>query len=198
MKRVLFIVLVAFCLVFPTRAQNTSGTDFWLTFGRVGAFDDISLLNFRIRIVGGDKPTWVRIDFTHLGTFDVFNINAYQVYDYILDNTQKNAVYNKIMGIKDYSIRVTTEKPVTVYAMCGIANYCPVTNVLPVTALGTEYCQISYLPSNFNTGLDAYAVLATQKQVWHNDVLEATLTAGEVYYRTESADKKDKLNRNVG
>jgi len=190
MKRVLFIALVAICIVFPTRAQNTAGTDFWLTFGRVLSFDDISPLNFRIRIVGEYEPTWVRIDFTHLGTFDVFNINAHQVYDYVLDNTQKNAVYNKTMGINDFSIRITTQKPVTVYTMCGYAAYSPITNVLPVSALGTEYYQISYLPSNYASGLDAYAVLATlnNTQVWHNGNLEATLDAGDVYYRTESAD----------
>lgn len=195
MKTVKYFLIVSALFVqsiFPLQAQNTEGKEFWLTFGRVLIFDDINLLNFRVRIVGGYEPTWVRIDFTHLGTYDIFNINSHQVYDYILDNTQKNAVYNKTMGKTDYSIRVTTEKPVTVYAMCGVANYCPITNILPVSALGTEYYQISYLPvvSAGSSGLDAYAVLATQNntQIWHNDNLEATLDAGEVYYRTEFAD----------
>jgi len=190
MKKIFFIILVAICLVFQTRAQNTSGTDFWLTFGRVMNGDNANLFDFRIRIVGGNEPTWVRIDFTHLGTFDIININAHQVSDYILDNAQKIAVYNITVGVNNYSIRITTGKPVSVYAMCGFASYCPTTNVLPVTSIGTEYYQISYLPSNVNTGLDAYAVLATQNntQVWHNDILEATLNAGDVYYRTEFGD----------
>ncbi|MCL2289198.1 MAG: IgGFc-binding protein [Bacteroidetes bacterium] len=192
MKKIFFIVLGALLAVSPIRAQNTSGTDFWLTFGRVIIWDDPSFFSFRIRIVGGYEPTSVRIDFTHLGTHDVFNINPHQIYDYILDNTQKNAVYNKTTGITDYSIRITTQKPVTVYTMCGLANYCPVTNVLPVTAFGTEYYQISYLPTIVSgaSGLDAYAVLATQNntQVWHNGNLEATLNEGDVYYRTEYAD----------
>ena len=191
LKKLFFIIMSAVLAVSPIRAQNTAGTDFWITFGRIMTFDNPSLLSFEIRIVGGNEPTWVRIDFTNLQTHIDFNINSYQVYNYILDNTQNNAVYNISMGITDYSIRITTEKPVTVYAMYGFGNYWPITNVLPVTALGTDYYQISYLPTIINgSGLDAYAVLATQNntQVLHNDILEATLNAGEVYYRTEYSD----------
>jgi len=189
-----FFGFVAFIIqsVFPLQAQNTEGDEFWLTFGRNGQIipNFENLLILQIRIVGGSKQTEGNISFTHLGTNKKFTINPYEVYDCILDLEQQQAVYNTVMGKTDYSVHITTDNPVSVYAY----NHYPstnddVTNVLPVNVLGNEYYHISYTPFMLQF-MDAYAVVATKNntQLYHNGDLAETLNAGQVYYRTSTTD----------
>ena len=137
MKKRFYLIIVALLSVSTIRSQTTSGTDFWLTFGRNWAVYPGDL---QIRIVGGDEATTGTIEFTELGTSVPFSLSPYEVYTYNLDNDQKNAVYNTNMGISDKSIHITTHnnKAVTVYAMNQQGATTDATNILPITALGTE------------------------------------------------------------
>ena len=174
-------------------AQSTEGREFWLTFGRNGPFV-ISQGELEIRIVGGNLPTTGTIFFTNLGTSVDFNLAPHQIYTYSLDNNEKQAVYNTTMGVSNRSIRIITyDEPVTVYAMSSFQTT-DATNILPVTALGMEYFNISHIPYLFEgTGVntyDAYAVVATEDntKVYQDGILLGTLNRGGVYYQIKNSD----------
>jgi hypothetical protein len=176
---------------FSLFAQSTEGKEFWLTFGNVANIPmvpgNVNLFDMQIRIVGGSEATSGTIFFTELGTSYEFNIDPYEIYIYALEEDEKYAVYNTLSnGITDYSIRIVTLQFVSVYASINLTGmiYNDVSNVLPVTALGTEYYAISY--KVFSAANDAYGVVATQNdtQLFINGVPVAILNAGQVFYKT--------------
>jgi hypothetical protein len=202
MKSIQYVLISTILLmqsIFSLEAQNTEGTDFWLTFGKNHIYSNNTLLRLQIRVVGGSNQTEGRIYFTHLETYIDFNINPYGTYTYNLYLAEREAVYNTVMGITDYSMHITTSKPVSVYAY----NHYPdilddVTNVLPVTALGTKYYHMSYTVNRISfitLLLDAYAVVAIKDntQLYHNGELIETLNAGQVYYKTSDVDMTGSL-----
>jgi len=181
------------------QGQKTEGTDFWLTFGKnANNLSSPTALIFQIRIVGSSKQTEGRIYFTNLGTYIDFTVNSNGVYDLDLNLYQRIASYNTVTGKTNYSIHITTDNPVSVFAFNDWSGYIhDVTNVLPVEALGKDYYHISYtryVPNN-PPYWDAYAVIATKNntQLYHNGVLAETLNAGEVYYRTSDTDMTGSL-----
>jgi len=185
MKRVFYFIIVLLLSVSSIWAQGFEGRDFWLTFGQNSSGSHL-LVNLQIRIISGNEPTTGIIYFTNLDTEVHFDIGAQEVFPYPLDNTEKQAVYNTMMGISNCSIHITTNHPVTVYALNQLSASTDATNILPVKALDADYYQISYTPYS----VDAYAVVATKDNtnLSHNGVWEATLDAGKVYYRTSSSD----------
>ena len=192
MKRICFFLLrVLFVIqsIYSLQAQNTSGTDFWLTFGKNSTcfYTEVDL---QIRIVGGDLPTTGTIAFTELGTSIPFNLLPQEVFTYNLNDDEKQAVYNTTMGKFSKSIRITTapNQPVTVYALNQAMMSADATNIFPITALKTDYYHISYTHS-FGC-LDAYAVIATENntKIYHDGSEVEMLNAGEVYYLTSSTD----------
>ena len=188
MKKIFFITVTALLFVVSTQAQTTSGTEFWLTFGKnTGTPNSLEL---QIRIVGGERPTTGTIHFTNLENSINFNIAAQEVYTLTLNSAQKIAAINLNLGISNRSIYITSNEAITVYAMNQGLRTTDATNILPTTVLGTDYYDISYKTANY---LDAYAVVATQNntQVHHGDKLVATLDAGQVYYRTSNTDMPD-------
>ena len=185
------------------QAQNfgSRGKDFWLTFG-----ENMSLtraeITFQVRIACDSVDATGIIYLTALDYAIDFSVPAGEVYTYTFTSYEKTGLYNTNPGtINNYSIRVTTDNPVQVYAI----NRAPsasadATNVMPVHALGTDYYHISYIPIK-EPGMpplgipdadkrDAYAVIATQNntQVRHNNTLVATLNMGQVYYRGSATD----------
>ena len=206
MKRIycfLITILLFISAIYPLQAQTTGGKKFWLTFGNNAGYS-YNTLDLQIRIVGGDAPTSGTIEFTDLGTSIPFSVLAQQVYTYSLDNTEKQAVYNGVAGKSNRSIHITTNNPVTVYALTQHTATTDATNVLPVTALGTDYYQISYEPFYYTyyvpipppptpwtgTHLDAYAVIATEDDIHisYNGAPLPVLNTGQVYYQTSSTD----------
>ena len=187
-KKIFYIIIIALLSLSSLKSQTTSGTEFWLTFGRVTSGNMPSNLDIQIRIATNNLPASVTIYFTHLDVSETFTIPAYEVFTYdILDTNQKNAVYNTTTGITDYSIYISSSEEVSVYTCIGAGSMRDATNVLPVTALGTEYYQISYTPYSC---LDAYAVIATEDNtsVSYNGETPIMLDAGEVYYRASTTD----------
>ena len=187
MKQILLNLFTFFFLcIVSIQAQTTSGTDFWLTFGKNGnVFDPFEL---QIQIICGEEPATGSIYFTELSNSVDFSIVPYEVYMIALNSAQKFAVINQINGISNLSVHITCDKPVTVYAMNQSFRYTDATNVLPTTALGTDYYNISY--KSYKDAEDAYAVVATQNntQMYLDGELAATLDAGQVYYKSLSTD----------
>jgi len=167
------------------QAQNTEGKDFWLTFGHTFSYS-WNWIDIQIRIVCGDKPANGSITFTKLGTSVNFNLNSYEIFTYNLDDTQKEAVRNQTMGITNHSVFINASEKLTVYAFSNMNYIAEATCVLPVTALGREYYQISYKESMAYS--DSYAVVATQNNttVYHNGTPVATINTGQVYCRTST------------
>jgi len=172
-------------------AQTTEGKEFWVTFGRVGPFPmvpaGVNSFDMRIRIVSGKETTSGTIYFTNLEDSVNFNMDPYEIYTHILNNTEKYAVYNETTGTTNFSIRITASNPVSVFASNRFGdNFSDVTNILPVTALGRKYYAISYKSATNHS--DAYAVVATLNNtyLYHNGDSVATLAAGEVYYRAST------------
>jgi hypothetical protein len=185
---ILLIVLFSLFGHFLLHAQiDTRGTDFWLAFGKNSSANSSSSVEFQIRVVGGDQPATGSIDFTGLGTSIPFTVAAGQVFTHSLSLAQKNAVDNMLGGINT-SVHITSDMPITAYALNQQSATTDATNILPVPALGMEYYHISYQP--ISSRLDAYAVIATENStnVYHNNTPVATLNKGQVYYRTSSSD----------
>ena len=190
MKKIYFFILAILLLgALSTRAQNTDGTEFWLTFGKnyLYSYNDVDL---QIRIMSRELPTQVTIEFTALGTSESFVVPPWGVYTYPLKNSEKEAVYNTVDGTSERSIRITSEYPITAYALNQGLNSTDATNLLPVSALGTNYYQISYQPMGSVSEKDAYAVVATEDntELSHNGTVLGTLNTGWVYYKTSETD----------
>ncbi|MCL2511524.1 MAG: hypothetical protein FWF09_05690, partial [Bacteroidales bacterium] len=196
----LFTLLVALFLlgIASLKAQSTGGTEFWLTFGAnypLSAINPEGYTNanyeFQIRIVAGEFETKARIHFNGLGTNSGWvTIAPQEVYTYQLTPDERLASYNTQTATNNRSIRIESDRPITVYALNQAKATTDATNVFPVTALSTDYYHISY--TAISNALDAYAVVATENgtQVYHNNGTTpvATLNAGEVYYRTSTTD----------
>jgi len=182
LKKLLF--MIALCTPLSLSAVDTRGTDFWVTFGD-NLNRPITQINLQVRVVGAGQAATGTIHFTELGTSRTFSVAANGVFTYDFTDEEKTATYNRVMGINNRSVRITSSAPVMVYALNQSSASTDATNVLPITALGTEYFQISYQPIHAPGG---YAVIATENttRVYHDGVLAATLNAGQVYYRVSS------------
>ena len=183
MKKLLYFIAVVLLSVSSLRAQDTKGTDFWLTFGN-NRGNSYTVVDLQMRIVNGGMNNTVSIVFTESGATDTYPLAPQEIKTIELLSGQKQAVYNVTQGESSKSIHITTEHPVTVYALNQANVTTDASNILPVTALGTEYYHISYFPQSGL--LDAYAVIATENntKIFHNGSEVAMLDVGKVYYHT--------------
>ena len=194
-KRLLGILIAMFVACFPVFSQGltTQGTDFWLTFGNSMREKTYLMVELQIRVVAIDQAATGTISFTNLGTSVSFSVAAGQVYNYILSDTEKQAVYNDFTIpnsniTSNLSVHITSSTPVMVYALNQGGWSTDATNILPEQALGTNYYHISAMAYAPYLCSDAYGVIATQNntQIYHNGTLSATLNRGQVYYRTSA------------
>ena len=187
MKNIFYTIIALLLSVSAIKAQDTSGTDFWVTFGYnpQGGKSEPAL---QIRIVSGDNPTTGNIYFTHLGTSLSINIPPQDVMTYTLTGDEIEAALNIEEGQSNFSVHITTDHPVMAYVMNQNNKSTDATNLLPVTVLGTDYYHISYMP--YSPYLDAYAVIATDNNttVFHNGTPLATLNTGQLYYKISTSD----------
>ena len=185
MKRNLKITaFLLFCTLSLHAQVDTKGTDFWLTFAQNTMYTSASV-SLQIRIVGSDQPATGTIYFTNINASVTFTVAAGGVFTHNLTSTQITAVYNTTAGTNNRSAHITSSSPVTAYAINQAAMSADATNILPITALGTDYYQISYMPRNTgNNEVDAYAVVATANNtvINHNGSPVATINTGQVYY----------------
>ena len=192
MGKIFYLLIVILLSTSTIKAQTTEGKEFWLTFGHIRYHPTPDYVNLQIRIVAKDYKTTGNIFFTNLGTSNDFEIEARQVYTYVLSDIEKAAVYNAYQTLptgNDFSVHITSNMPVTVYAMNQMATPVDATNILPVTALGNEYYQISRT-GTFIPNVDAYAVIATEEntEVYQNNIQVATLNRGYVFYTCNVPD----------
>ncbi|MCL2289156.1 MAG: hypothetical protein FWC34_00395, partial [Bacteroidetes bacterium] len=204
MKKILFAFL-AITLIGASsiHAQNTDGTDFWLTFGKNWRDGSESYVIPRIHVVSKDLHTTGTIVFTNLPDGNPhkiipLDIPPQTVRKIELNDIQRAAAYLTAQGTSSLTIKITTDHPVTAYALNQCIKSADATNLLPVTALGTDYYQISYQPQGSDVGWptqtnkDAYAVIATENgtNVYHNGTLVTLipLNIGQVYHRTSDSD----------
>ena len=188
MKHLIFIsaiFLQMFCNLSVHAQIDTKGTDFWVTFGRnLGTQTE-----YQIRIVGGEQSATGNIYFTSLNSSVPFFVAAGQVFTYSLNASEKSAAANTSAGTRNSSVHITSSAPVTAYALNQQQASTDATNILPITALGTEYYHMSYTVYS-STYPDAFSVIATENNtgVYFNNSLVTTLNTGQVYCRTSTID----------
>ena len=209
---VIFLIIFPFLCSFSLYAQDMTGTNFWLTFGQNADYSHRGV-DLQVRIVAQNFDVKGTLYFTNLGTFVPFSVAAGQLYTYSLTPSEREASYQDVTDYdlltlhsfaitNNRSIRIMTDAPISVYAFnngvggsTGVGSggaSCDATNVLPETALGTDYYQISWYPDGIGpseTG-DAYAVIAIQDNttIRRNNSVVATLNEGEVYYHFNQLD----------
>ena len=184
MKRGSVIVLLLLCSFLLRSQNNMQGTEFWLSFekGYViyvwEAKNIYDTLNLQIRVVANDQAARGSIYFTNLDDSVAFSVAPYSVFTHDLTIEQMYAVCNDTMGTSNLSVHITSDNPVSVYALNQSKAVTDATNVLPVTVLGTDYYYFSYGEHNENR-----VIVATQNNtgVYFNGVRYATLNRGEVY-----------------
>ena len=184
MKRFWYFIAVILMSVSSIKAQDTKGTDFWLTFGQ-NSIRTYAQVDLQIRIVGYDVETNGTLYFTNLPNSIDFHVFPREVKTINLSPLQKQAVYNESVTTtkSNLSLHITSGAPVVVYALNQYSTTTDATNVLPTSSLGTEYYLLSYLP--YSTSYrDAYTVVANQNntEVFVDGALVTTLNAGQVYY----------------
>jgi hypothetical protein len=115
------------------------------------------------------------------------SVAAGGVYTLDLTSAQKDAVYYDGLGtgtpiytaITSKSLRVQSNKPVTVYALNQGEYVADATNLLPVNTLGTDYYHFSHTPMS---GSDGYTIIATKDGTLVTDNGNTfVMGAGQVY-----------------
>ncbi|MDR1347842.1 MAG: Ig-like domain-containing protein, partial [Prevotellaceae bacterium] len=189
-KYILYLIAIA-CILFTdskSYAQTTLGTDFWLSFGQ-NSVNSADMVDLQVRIVAG-TATKVTFTFTGLpGASRTIDIPENTVYTLSLNNAEKNAVYldnSSILSKK--SLHITSDKPVTVYALNCMTVSSDATNVLPTNVLGKEYFHISY-----NSTSDAMVFVAPEDNtsVSYNlkgNIFSKKLNRGDVWYVVGTSD----------
>ena len=197
MKHILIIFLVLLCRFSLHAQKDTKGTEFWLTFARVSitkenptSFGEPDTINLQIRITTGNQAATGTIYFTALNDSISFSVAAWSVFTHELTLSQIYAAcyeipseYATTWNKSNNSVRITSDNPIAVYALNQRTATTDATNVLPLTALGTDYYHVSYAGCAGNNWGD-YAVVATQDntRVSHNGLTVAILNRGEALY----------------
>jgi len=191
MKRVLYVIIAFLLSVSSIQAQDTKGTDFWVTFGENFTYPPISI-TLQVRFVGNPGTT-IDLWFKESNTSQSLTIPIEGVITYSLTASEKGATYCQTNGKSDKSLHITASYPITAYALNSSPNTsCDATNLLPVPTWGSDYYYLGYASNGCYTtiGRDAYAVIATEDdtEVYQEGTLRSTLTKGEVYYYLENND----------
>ncbi|MDR0824454.1 MAG: Ig-like domain-containing protein [Prevotella sp.] len=197
MKKYIFLILffiVGISSLFAQK-QTTEGTDFWLAFGQNRTQSATSTtLELQIKIVATKKDT-ITLYFTDSAipsakkTQTVY-MNAGAVYTKNLDTDEKAAVYSYagMLTTKQTSyksLHITSKSPVSVYALNQHTATSEAANVLPVTALGTDYYHLGYkngTASYANDGLLIVATASGTTNIYDGATTVASLTQGQVLY----------------
>ncbi|MDR3338593.1 MAG: IgGFc-binding protein [Candidatus Symbiothrix sp.] len=165
------------------------GTDFWLAFGANGNSTSTSAnLQFQVRVTAIEAAD-LTFTFTNIsgaertlkkrlaaGEIDTLDLSA-------LQRTNTHSPHTEF-GISNKSLRIESTTPVRVLALNQFKSSADITNILPVSALGTEYYLISHDPDK-NVGYDGIIIIATKNgtMIYENNIaLNATpLSAGQIW-----------------
>jgi hypothetical protein len=187
-KKSLFFIFSFFITISVFAQPKTEGTDFWVSFANNNNFSDLRELLFQIRVVANEE-TECSITFFESNLPVVrFTVPTKSVHTHTLTDVQKSASYNLSAGRSSKSIRIQSNKPVSVYALSMANHFADATILLPVDILGGEYFHLG----RKNTGdavaadrVDQYMAIAIQNNTisYENGLPMATLQRGNVYLR---------------
>ena len=203
-KKLLFAVSVLLLIstnAFSQLNNTVHGMDFWVSFGHNMDRDIISVPDpifpqiksdtviFQIRMIATTATT-VTFDFTNISTSRTFNLAAGEIFTYRLTQPEMLAVYCNATGLTTKSLHITSTEYISVFAMNLGQTTTDGTLVLPVTALGTEYYQVSsmgldgYYTQNNNCG-DGYTIVAIENGtvITQQDGSTVNMSIGQVYSR---------------
>ncbi|MDR1056106.1 MAG: putative Ig domain-containing protein [Prevotellaceae bacterium] len=181
MKNYICLLFLLFFYAHTAFGQyTTEGRDFWVSFGNNYNESSYNLI-LQIRVVAAEK-TDVRFTFTELLNIpETITLEAGTVYTRDLSYSEKTAVHSNYSGTTRKSLRIQSDKNVSVYAINLYKNTTDATIVLPVTSLGNSYYHMSY-PSLYADGYTLVAI-DDNTDIYEDGTLLTTLNTGGVYSR---------------
>lgn len=161
-KRYVFLLmlLTAACLACLAQTPTTQGREFWVSYMRNGhrggnsnpGYDRISL------IVSAKEDCSITISNEYTQYFYTFNVNAGEV---SLELVPDGSAYNSQKdGSANTGLHVVATKEISLYIANEAENSYDASNVLPVSALGTNYLIQSYDSKKINnegSGTNTYS-----------------------------------------
>ena len=163
-------LLIGFCLlslgVLTTRAQSptTQGTEFWASFMRNGYNSSNSYDHFTL-IASAKHACTVTVTNPNTGWSDQFQVPNNGVSTCYVNRAQG---YNDQMGGKAFKgLHITSTDTISLYIANEAENSYDAANVLPASALGSEYMLQSYKAlgdqsSHYGDSRASFLVLATE------------------------------------
>jgi len=186
------IIVLALFGGFSAQAQvSTKGTEFWFAYGKIYNHTNANDIIMQIRIVADEAATGT-IKFMETGGTIPVNVAAGGIQTVTLAGSQKTASYiTSFRYVEKKSIFIQTDVPVSVYALSEVnpalgEALADATNILPVTALGTEYYHLGRVSTQTNNNKnDQYIVIATENGTDFYDngtkLNSSPLNAGQTY-----------------
>ncbi|MDR1594098.1 MAG: hypothetical protein LBS43_06385 [Prevotellaceae bacterium] len=187
-------------------AQTTAGKDFWVAFGQfrgVSSVKDLQNVDIQIRIVT-TADTKVRFDFTANNTSRTLRLRKNDVHLINFNIDEKKAVYTALPTTSTVttimtknSLHITSDQPISVYALIRWNHAADVTNVLPTNSFGTDYYHISYNTGKGDGERDGMTLVATENgtnlavyQISNNNILKGngSINKGGVWYMPSPSD----------
>ncbi|MDR1553143.1 MAG: gliding motility-associated C-terminal domain-containing protein [Prevotellaceae bacterium] len=208
MKKCILYLIAVLCILPVSNkisAQTTAGNDFWLAFGQFRGVASnqtyLASIDMQIKIVA-TEATKVNFYFSSNASQNQLNVDvpANTVYTKVLNTAQKLAVYTSsdatLGTTTSNSLHITSDKPISVYALIRYSHIADATNVLPANSCGLEYYHVSYKAENVYAEKDGMTFVAiedgtTTYTVYDkNNVLKTSgsLTQGQVKYMASGSD----------
>ncbi|MDR1170195.1 MAG: IgGFc-binding protein, partial [Prevotellaceae bacterium] len=191
----IYALIIALCMFAGNGlyAQTTAGTDFWVAFGQ-NHDRSMEQLIFQIKIVTTNAAK-VTLTFTDLDVNKTIYIPAGTTRTINLTPDEKVAVYSTGPEWLKKSLHITSDKPVSVYALNSAQFTSDATNILPTNVWGTDYYHISYTGYTGNVGTppisvdyrDAITIVGTAAGtkatcISRTDTITRDLGAGSTWY----------------
>ncbi|MDR1339461.1 MAG: Ig-like domain-containing protein, partial [Prevotellaceae bacterium] len=200
----IYVLIIALCMFAGNGlyAQTTQGTDFWIAFGKNANRTSKEIL-FQIKIVT-TNATQVKLTFSNLPASNrTINIPAGTTHTINLSDAEEAAVSSVAEGTAKQSLHITSDKPVSVYALNAARYTSDATNILPKNVLGTDYYHISYAGTGADHR-DAMTLVATENYTTVTCTLKGsstgtskTLHMGDVWYIQGATNTADMTGAHV-
>ena len=133
--------------------QTSEGTDFWLMFNNNQGADNL------IVYLSAVEQASVNVQIAGLGFNQDYVVDANQVISVDLTDQLINEISRS--GIRDNGVHISSDKPITAYAINKQANTTDATILHPTVSLGTEYVIASYIQA-LNSLASHFRIVATE------------------------------------
>jgi len=169
--------------------SSTKGTDFWISFGK--NFNQPTSANVILALkISAEEATDVKLTFTYDNSTTTYSIADNSLTTINLVSVQglgnkKSAVYigDIIPGVYNYTLHITSQKPISVYAFNTVSATSDATVLLPVDSWGKDYYRLSYAPIDGFNDFEIIIAKEDNTKIFLNSSSTpfATLNAGQVY-----------------